>query len=78
MNRIDQIHDHIINYDYDLAVFETCRIYWLTAEHEWVFLAQDGDEQIWRIAGLERCLDWVPEEELEEWYLEYVAEEEVA
>lgn len=76
MNRIDEIHDHIINYDYDRAVFETCGIHWLAGEQEWVYLEDNGDEQIWRIADLTRCLDWVPEEELEVWYAEYVAEEE--
>jgi hypothetical protein len=78
MNRIDEIYNHIIDNDYDIAVFGTHGIHWLAGEQEWCLLWEDADGQGWRIASLERCLDWVPEEELEDWYAEYVAEEETA
>ncbi len=75
---IKEIYDYVLDYDLDSVVFDTHGIHWLAGEAEWCLLWEDKDGQGWRIASLERCLDWVPEDQLIDWYEEYVAELEEA
>lgn len=77
-NKFNQVYNHIVDNDYSRAVFGTHGIHWLAGEQEWCLLWEDAKGQGWRIASLERCLDWVPEDELLDWYDEYVLDLEEA
>jgi hypothetical protein len=73
----ERVAGHTYSLDRNSLGFDTCSIFWNEDMSEWIIIhqSQGGARTAGDWNSLERHLQAVPDQEIEDWYQEYVADE---